>query len=145
MDGFNRRDSLVVAVRARMIVGPTDRRAFDVVADMPSRIRILMLRVKEMRAPDSAERTQRRAEVLVIASGENAAATLVKTRDALAVSLAQSVSGINCKKPELVEVSRIEHTQNSVIPGAVNFPIASSDFIKRNAVVVFDRREMVAQ
>ena len=88
MDRCDRRDSLVVAVRARMIVGPTDRRAFDVVANMPSRIRILMLRVKEVRAPDSAERTQRRAEILVIASCENAAALLVKTRDAFAISAA---------------------------------------------------------
>ena len=115
MNRLNSRDSLVIAVRARMIVGPTDRRACLIVANVARLIGLLMLRVKEMRATDSTERTQRRAQVFVVARRQNPAASLVKTRDAFAVGVAQSVAGINSKKPELVDIGRVKHTQNTVI------------------------------
>ena len=55
------RDLLIIAVRARMIIRPRDRFAFHIVAHVARLIGFLMLRVKEVRSPDSAQRTQRRA------------------------------------------------------------------------------------
>ena len=52
------RDSLVVAVCARVVVGPTDRRVGLIVASAARLIRLLMLRVKEVRATNATERTQ---------------------------------------------------------------------------------------
>jgi hypothetical protein len=145
MNRLDRRDFLIVAIRAGVIVGPRDRRGQHVVANVTRGIRILMLRVKEMRAPDSAQRTQRRSEILVIARGENAAAALVKTRDSFAVGVGQSVSGIDGKQPKLVDISLIEHAQDGVVAVCVCLSIACSDFVKRDAVVVFERREMISQ
>lgn len=55
---INSRDFLVVAIRARVIVGPTDHRVGLIVASAARLIRLLVLRVKEMRATNATERTQ---------------------------------------------------------------------------------------
>lgn len=81
----------------------------------------------------------------MISRRENTAATLAKTRDALAIGAAQSVSDINSEEPELVEVSLVEHTQDNVVAGVVNLSIAGRDFVDRSSLFVFYRREMIAQ
>jgi hypothetical protein len=43
MDRLDSRDFLIVAIRARMIVGPRDHRVVRIVANIARRIRILML------------------------------------------------------------------------------------------------------
>ena len=55
------RDALVVAVAARMVVGPRDVRRLIVVALAPRLVRVLVFAVEEVRAADPAERAERGA------------------------------------------------------------------------------------
>jgi hypothetical protein len=80
----------------------------------------------------------------VIARRENAAASLVKTRDALAVGARQPVSRIDCEKPELVDISCVEHAQDNVVPFRVDFAIARCDLVDGRLVVVLYRSQMIA-
>ena len=62
-----------------------------------------MLGVKKVGAANATQSAQRSAEVLVIARGHDAAASLAETRDALAVGDGQTIAGINRKQPQLVK------------------------------------------
>jgi hypothetical protein len=110
MHGRDRRDALVVAVAARVIVGPGDVFRLLIVARAPGLVRVLVLAVEEVCAPDAAERAERRAEVLMVARGEESAAALAKARDALTIRLGQPVTCVHGEEPQLVEVGRVETT-----------------------------------
>jgi hypothetical protein len=77
----------------------------------------------------------------MITRGHEAAASLMKARDAFAVSFTQAVARIDSEEPQLVEVGRVEHTQNTVIAFRVRLAISRRDF--ENLIV--DRSEMLAQ
>ena len=68
----------------------------------------------------------------------------MKTCDALAVGAGQPVSGIDCEKPELVEISCVQRTQDNVVAFGVNFAIARRDRVNRRVVVVLYRSQMIA-
>ena len=97
-------DPLIIAIRTRMIIGPCDVLVVRVITNVPRLIRVLVLRIKEVRAANTAESTKRRSQVLVIASRKYSSASFAKACDAFTVDLAQAVSSIDCKEPELVEV-----------------------------------------
>src|SRR5204863_10101031 len=97
-------NSLVVAVGARMIVGPGDRRSEGIVGDMSGGVGLRMFRVKKMGPADATQSAERNPQVLMIARGHDAAAPLAKVRDALAISHSQTVAGVDRKQPQLVKV-----------------------------------------
>src|ERR1044071_3166488 len=107
---LDERDTLIVAIAARMIVGPGDVFRILIVARVPRFVRVLMFAVKEVCAPDAAERAERRPQILVIARRQNPAASLPEARDALTVGQTQSVAQVYGEEPEFVEVGRIELT-----------------------------------
>src|SRR6185436_1444302 len=127
-----------------MIIGPRNRPRVLIVANMPRRIRIGMLRVKEMCATNSTERTQRRSQISVIARRHNSAASLMEARDSLTIRNRQPMARINSEEPQLIDIRRIEHTQDSVVAFRVDLTIARGNFIKW-CIAVLDRSEMLSQ
>src|SRR6185503_5095348 len=105
---LERRDLLVVAVAARVIVGPRDAGRDAIVGNVTRLIRIEVIAVKEMGAPDAAESTQRGAEVLMIARRQETSASLVKTCDAGTVNRSQPLANFYGKQPKLIKVAGIE-------------------------------------
>jgi hypothetical protein len=83
-----------------------------------------MLRVEEVRAADAAEGAQRSAEVLVIASCHDPAASLPEARNSVTVSHGQPVALINRKQPELLKVSLIKRAKDRIIAGCICFAVA---------------------
>src|ERR1043165_9447957 len=112
---------------------------------MPRRVRILVARVKEVCASNAAERAQRRSEIVVIARRKNAAASFVKARDAFAVGLRQTVTSIDRKQPELVEIRFVELAQQRIVAGRIRLAIACGDLIERRALFVSERTQVFAQ
>src|SRR2546423_7535316 len=138
MHRLERSDLLIVAVRAGMIVGPCDGFIVGIVASVPRGIGVLMAAMEEMCATNSAQRAQRRSQVLMIAGGYESAASLHKPRDPLTVWNSQSVSSVDSKQPELSKISCIEHAQECVIAVGVCLAIADSDFVEQSAAIVTD-------
>jgi hypothetical protein len=75
----------------------------------------------------------------MVARRQYPAASLVKARDAFTVSLAQTIASINREEPELVDVRRVENTQDFVVAFSVRFAIARRDFVTP------EQSEMVTQ
>jgi hypothetical protein len=65
--------------------------------------------MKKMSAANSTQSAKRGPEILMIASDENSATSLAKTSNALTVPDAETVSRINGKQPEFIELSFIEY------------------------------------
>src|ERR1043166_734714 len=128
-----------------MIVGPGDRSCKRVVRNTSGNIRLRMFRMKEMRAADPAERAQGSSQVLVIASGHDAATSLAETRNALTVCHAQAVAGVDCKQPKLVEIRLIECGEDWIVAGGICLAIARCHFAERIAGAVFERRQFISQ
>ena len=98
-----------------------------------------------MRAAHAAERAERRSEIVVVASREDSAAAFVKARDAFAIGLRQTVSGVDREEPELVEVRGIERAQHRIVARSVFLTIPRRDLVTRSSLLVFDRTEMIPQ
>src|SRR6185436_13268632 len=94
-----RRDLLIVAVGAGVIIGPGNRGVERIVRNVPRSVGFGILGVKEVSTTDTAQGAQRRTEVFVIPRSHDAAATLPETCDALTVGDGETVSHINCKQP----------------------------------------------
>src|SRR5829696_9925158 len=124
MKGLAGRDRLIIAVAARMVVGPVDVLGLTVVARAPRLVRVLVLAVEEVCAADAAERAEGRAQILMVARGEDATAALSKAGDALTVGHGQPVAGVHGEEPQLVEVRRVEPAQNLVVAGRVRHAVA---------------------
>src|SRR5205807_8874906 len=103
MSGLHR-NSLIITVGARMIIGPGDRSGVRIIRHMPGSVRFGMFGVKKVGRPDAPECTQRSAQVLVIARSQDAAAPLAKAGDALAIKHTETVADIDRKQPQLVKV-----------------------------------------
>jgi hypothetical protein len=99
---------LVVTIRAGMIVRPVDILIVAVVALMTRRVRFLLFRVKKVSCADTAQRTQRRTQILMITRGQDPATSLTKARYPLAITDCQSVSIVDSKQPHLIEIGSIK-------------------------------------
>ena len=100
-------DLLIVAVGARMVVGPGDRSGKRIIRNVPRGVWLRIPGMKKVGAANAAQSTERCAEVFVIARGHDAAAPLPEARDALTISHGQPIAGVNRKQPKLGEVGRI--------------------------------------
>src|SRR6185437_15527764 len=109
------RDPLIVAVGAGMIVGPGNRGVEYIVRNMPRSVGLWIFGVKEMRTADTAEGAQRGTEVFMVSRRHDAAATLAEPSYALTVCDGETVSHINCKKPQLVKVCRIQRAKDRIV------------------------------
>src|ERR1043166_109047 len=78
-------DLLIIAVAARVIVGPGDAFRILIISDMTRFIRVRMPGMEKMGAAYSAQSAKRRSQILMIASGQDSTASLTKTGDALAI------------------------------------------------------------
>ena len=103
-----------------------------------------MLRVKEMCATNSTERAQRRSQIGVITRRHDSPAPLMEARDSLTIRNRQPLARINSEEPQLINIRRIEHTQDSVVAFRINLTIARGDFVNRR-IAVFERSEMLPQ
>src|SRR6185369_17286611 len=103
-----------------------------------------MLRVEEMCSTNSTERAQRRSQIGVITRRHDSPAPLMEARDSLTIRHRQPVARINSEEPQLINIRRIEHAQNSVVAVRVNLTIARGDFVNRH-IAVFDRSKMLSQ
>src|ERR1051325_2171630 len=112
-----------------MVVGPGDRSGVGIVRHMSRGIRLGMFRMEKVRATNAAERAERSPEVLMIASGHDAAASLAETRDALTVGRGQAFTQVNRKQPELLHVGLIERAQDRIITGGIQLTIARRHFV----------------
>jgi hypothetical protein len=101
--------------------------------------------VKEVCATHPAERAERRAEVIVIARGEEPAAALAEARDALTVGHGEPVTGVHGEEPELVEISRVEPAQHFVVTVRVRHAVARRDFAERAAFPVSKLAQALAE
>src|SRR5215831_580147 len=101
--------------------------------------------MKKMRAPHSTQRAERRSEVLMVASRQNAAASLTKSRYALTVSHRQTIAGVHREQPQFVHIGGIKHAEKNVITISVRFAIARGYSANRLTVSISHRREMVAE
>ena len=81
--------------------------------------RLRVFGVKEMSTADTAQGAQRGTEVFVVSRSHNAAATLPETCDALTVGDGETVSNIDCKQPQLVEVRRIQCAKDRIVARCV--------------------------
>ena len=77
----------------------------------------------------------------MIARRQDPATSLMKARDAFAVSLTQAIARIDSEEPELVKVRRVEHAQNTIVALSVGLAIPRRDFVK----AIVDRSEMLPQ
>jgi hypothetical protein len=102
-------DPLVVTVVPRMIVRPGDRFGLLIIGNVARLIGVLMSTVKVKRSADAAQSAQGLSQILMIASRQDAPATLPKARDASAVRGSKTVAWIDRKQPKLIEIRGIEH------------------------------------
>jgi hypothetical protein len=79
---FDANEVLIVAVSPGMVIRPRNGGGLRVIHGAARNVRILIARVEKMGRADSAKRADRRAGILVIACGEDAAAALPEGRDA---------------------------------------------------------------
>src|SRR5690349_10706506 len=96
--------SLIIAIRPRMIIGPRQLAIVLIITNVSRWIRLHLFRMKEVSATYATKRAQRHAEILVIARCHDSAAALPESRDAAAIIDTQSLSKIDSKEPQLVEV-----------------------------------------
>src|SRR4051794_29876855 len=88
-----------------------------------------------MRLADTPPRADGRAQGHVIARDQQAAATLAKPRDRLAIRRGQAVAGINREQPELVEVALVDRRQDRVrLPRRI--AVTHGDVVKRIALLI---------
>ena len=95
---MNRLDAgnpLVVAVPARVIVGPGDQFCILIVADLARFVRVDVSCVKEVCPPEAAQVAQRRSQILMVASRQNTSASLAETGNALTVFHSQAMTCVN--------------------------------------------------
>src|SRR6266852_4638534 len=104
-----------------------------------------MFGMKEVGAADATQRAQRSPQVLVIARGQDAAASLTETCDSLAICLRQTIAGINRKQPELVELRSIQRAENAIVTCGVRFAIASYHLKQWVSGFVFPRGQFIPQ
>lgn len=114
VNAADRSDALVVAVRARVVVGPRDGSRERVVDALAIRIGLAVAAVEVMRGADAAQVAYRTAQVHVVARDHEAAAATAESADACAIFRCQAVAGVDGKEPELVEVRFIQRRQHGV-------------------------------
>src|ERR1700730_13609537 len=102
MDGMDGVDCLQVTVGAGMVIGPTDRRCFEVVTAPVRFIRIGIGRLKVLRCPERPEACETGTEILVIASEQYSTATPTELPDALDVCGGEGAGLVCANEPELL-------------------------------------------
>jgi hypothetical protein len=96
-------EGLHVAVTAGVEVGPADRRRFEVVADAILFDGIDVLPMEMMGTTDPRKTHQGGSDILVIARGQDAAASATEPFDSIALRGHESIAGVYPEHPELVE------------------------------------------
>ena len=128
-----------------MVVGPRDVLVALLVARLSQFIRLRMFGVEEVCFANASQRTKRDTKILVIASGHDATASLAETSNSLAVSDAEPIAQVNCKKPQLIKLGRVELSQDRIIAGGILLPVARGDLKLRITVRVFQRCDLLVE
>jgi hypothetical protein len=144
VNGFDWSDSLIVAIAARMVIRPGDRRCVFIVSRTSRLIGVLVRRVEKMRRADPANRADRCAQILMIASQQDSAASLTKPSDAFAVFLGKAVAEIDGKEPQFIAILNVQLTQDWIVAGSIWLPI-SHPHVDPISIGVLNRAEMFAQ
>src|ERR1700687_1215905 len=119
-----------------MIIRPRDRGSVLIIARVSRLVRVLVFRVKEMRAAHAPQGAERRSQILMIARRENSAASLPEARNALTICDTQPITRIDCEKPYFIKLARVELAQHLVVAVGVRLAIPRSYLIKRFTMVV---------
>src|SRR6266849_4213292 len=121
-----------------MIIWPRDRWRVLIVAGVSRLVRVLVPRVKKMRAAYAAQGAKRRSQILMIARRENSAASLPEARNALTICDTQPITRIDGENPYFIKLARVELAQHLVVAVGVCLAIPRSRLIKRVPMIVGD-------
>src|SRR5260370_27373472 len=121
-----------------MIIRPRDRWRVLIVARVSRLVRVVLLRVKKMRAAHAAQGAKRRSQILMIARCENSAASLPEACNALTICVTQPITWIDGENPYFIKLARVELAQHLVVAVGVCLAIPRSHLTEGAALIVGD-------